>query len=46
MFGRSVKVGAGATIYRTTVINGVDLGAVLDRHCDPESYDVPPLVRF
>jgi len=47
MFGRSVRVGAGAIIYRTTVLNGIDLGAVLDKHCDPAAfYDVPPLVRF
>jgi hypothetical protein len=47
MFGRSVRIGAGAIIYRATVIDGIDLGAVLDKRCDPGAiYDVPPLVRF
>ena len=32
-FGRAGPIGAGAIIYRGTVINGVDLGAVLDRDC-------------
>ncbi len=43
-FGRSVKVGAGAIIYRGTVIDGIDLGAVLDRNCG--GGEVPPIVRF
>jgi hypothetical protein len=32
-FGRAGKVGAGATLYVGTVLNGVDLGSVLERDC-------------
>ena len=45
MFGRKVKVGAGAIIYKGAVFNGIDLGAVLERTCNPRFYP-PPLVRF
>ena len=45
MFGRTVKVGAGAIIYKGTVFAGIDLGAVLERTCNPPIYP-PPLVRF
>ena len=33
VFGRSIRVEAGTIIYRRTVIDGVDLGAALDREC-------------
>ena len=32
-FGRAGAVDQGAIIYRRTVINGVDVGAVLERRC-------------
>jgi len=43
-FGRAGRIGAGAIVYRGSVINGVDLGAVLQRDCfrryrlEPEYY--------
>ena len=43
-FRRSVWVGTGAIIYRGTVIDGIDLGAVLDRQCGGD--ESAPAVRF
>ena len=40
-FGRAVTVDAGAIVYEGTVINGVDLGAVLDARCF-RKYQVEP----
>ena len=44
IFGRSVKVAAGAILYRGTILGGLDLGAILDRDCFGEQ--VLPAVRF
>ena len=32
-FGKAGRIGAGAILYEGTVINGVDLGAVVEREC-------------
>jgi hypothetical protein len=40
-FGRAGEVGAGATLYQGEVINGVDLGAVLERNCAPRFVERP-----
>jgi len=49
-FGRAGAVDQGAIIYRRTVINGVDVGAILERRCvlafrvepDYDSFTWPP----
>jgi hypothetical protein len=47
MFGRTVRVEGGATLYKTEVIDGIDLGAVLQRTCRDPSQNVPATVaRF
>jgi len=47
MFGRGVRVEGGATLHRGEVINGIDLGAVLQRRCGDPSLDSPETaVRF
>ncbi len=33
MFGPAVRIESGSTVYKGEVINGVDVGAVLQRHC-------------
>src|SRR5271157_4545011 len=33
-FGRAGKIGAGAILYKGTVINGIDLGALLEKDCN------------
>jgi len=33
IFGRAGEVDAGTIIWRGTVINGVDLGALLEKRC-------------
>ena len=45
MFGRRVRIEVGTTIYKGTVIGGIDVGAVLDRQCAPAAYDLP-VIRF
>jgi hypothetical protein len=40
-FGRAGEVGAGATLYQGEVINGVDLGAVLERNCSVHLVERP-----
>jgi hypothetical protein len=47
MFGRTVRVESGATVYKGEVIDGIDLGAVLQRMCrDPSSNLPETVVRF
>ena len=41
---RGAKVGAGAILWRRTVLSGVDVGALLDRDCG--GFEVAPTVRF
>lgn len=33
MFGPAVRIESGSTVYKGEVIDGVDVGAVLQRHC-------------
>jgi hypothetical protein len=40
-FGRAGEVDAGAIVWRGTVINGVDIGAFLEKSCF-RRYDVEP----
>jgi hypothetical protein len=40
-FGRPGKVDAGAIVWRGTIINGVDIGAFLEKSCF-RRYDVEP----
>jgi hypothetical protein len=44
MFGRRVRIDVGTTIFKGTVIDGIDLGAVLEKHCDPAIY--LPVIQF
>lgn len=47
MFGRTVRVESGATLLKDEVIDGIDLGAVLQRECrDPSLNVTPTVVRF
>ena len=47
MFGRTVQVEGGATLYKTEVIDGIDLGDVLQRTCrDPSLNVLKPVARF
>ncbi len=43
-FGRTIRVGSGATLHEGEVIDGVDLGAVLQRTCRHPSFNSPPIV--
>ncbi len=45
LFGRTVKIEAGAILYKGTIIDGIDVGAVLERNCSPVIYPLP-VVRF
>ena len=46
-FGRAVRVESGATLHAGEVLEGVDLGAVLQRECRDPSLNVPASVsRF
>jgi hypothetical protein len=46
-FGRTIRVERGATLLTGEVIDGVDLGAVLERACrDPSLYVPKTAVRF
>ncbi len=46
-FGRTIRVESGATLYKGEVIDGVDLGAVLQRRCrDPSLNVTETAVRF
>jgi hypothetical protein len=47
VFGRGIRVEAGATLHKGEVVNGVDLGAVLQRTCRDPSLNAPrTAVRF
>jgi hypothetical protein len=47
MFGRTVRVESGATLHEGEVVEGLDLGAVLQRTCrDPWLNVTPTVVRF
>ncbi len=47
MFGRTIRVESGATLLRGEVIDGIDLGAVLQRTCrDPSLNVAETVVRF
>ena len=47
VFGRTVRVDGGATVYNGEVFDGVDLGAVLQRTCRDPSLNLPEtVVRF
>ena len=41
IFGRAGEVDIGSTIWRGTIVNGVDLGAFLEKSCF-RRYDVEP----
>jgi hypothetical protein len=41
MFGRRVRVESGATLHKGELINGIDLGAVLQRVCGDPSPKYP-----
>jgi hypothetical protein len=43
-FGRTIRVGSGATLHEGEVIDGVDLGGVLQRTCRYPSFNSPPVV--
>ncbi len=43
-FGRTIRVESGATLLAGEVIDGVDLGAVLQRTCRDPSLNVPKTV--
>jgi hypothetical protein len=46
-FGRTVFVESGATLYKGEVLDGIDLGAVLQRRCGDPSLILPESVaRF
>ncbi|HXZ17838.1 MAG TPA: hypothetical protein VEH77_18080 [Roseiarcus sp.] len=44
MFGRRIRVESGATLLKGEVIDGVDLGAVLQRTCRDPSLNMAPAV--
>ena len=44
MFGRGIRVEGGATLHKGEVIDGVDLGAVLQNKCRDPSFNVPQTV--
>ena len=47
MFGRTVRVESGATLHKGEVIDGIDLGAVLQKMCRDPSLNLPETVaRF
>jgi hypothetical protein len=47
VFGRTVQVDGGSTLYKGEVFDGVDLGAVLQRTCRDPSLNLPETIaRF
>ena len=47
MFGRSIRVESGATLLKGEVIDGIDLGAILQKTCrDPSLNVAPPVPVF
>jgi len=45
MFGRRVRIDVGTTMYKGTLIDGIDLGAVLEKRCGQATYALP-VIRF
>jgi hypothetical protein len=46
-FGRGVRIDSGATLYKGEIIDGIDLGAVLQKRCRDPSLNVQgAVVRF
>src|SRR5271165_732970 len=47
LFGRTVRVESGATLLKDEVLDGIDIGAVLERKCrDPSLNVIPTVVKF